>query len=209
MARRKKTWVESQNPVLGDDSSLMEYLLHAVWKNCRRLGWDMAYDWRSESFCRVDVWLPPQKGFASTRLYFDTATPGNLISFDGDPLHSTSETVAFVKSFMVELKCVLKEWIKKKGEAEAQRVFYLGPGKQKNPSAILADGKQSGEQPKQPAESGAASSSMTVDTLNVFMPGAQQVNQSGEVNLNSAGDTNVGGDAIGGDKATTEIETKQ
>ena len=50
----------------------------------------------------------------------------------------------------------------------------------------------------QPAARGASSSSMTVE--NLFMPGSQQVNQSGEVNINSGDNTTVGGDIIGRDK---------
>jgi hypothetical protein len=125
--KQEKTWVESQNFVLGDNSGLMEHLLHAIWKNCKRLGWDMGYDWRSDSFAKVDAW--EVEGSGSLRLFFDTSTPGNLVSFERDFNH-TSADLGFVKSLNIEIRQTLDEWVKKKGTAEAARVFYLRTGKQ-------------------------------------------------------------------------------
>ena len=52
---------------------------------------------------------------------------------------------------------------------------------------------------EQPAERSAATSSLKVNTLNVYMPGSQTVNQSGRVNINSGEDTTVDGDVTGKD----------
>jgi hypothetical protein len=149
MAKRKNqemTWVERQNFYLDDSATLIQYLLFAVWKNCKRLGWDMEYERRSESFYRVDVWLPREKGVGYAIIYFDTVTPGNLITFDN--IANAHEAKTFIKSLAVEIREILDEWERKKGKAEGQRVNYLLTGK----PAILVDGKQSVEQPKrQPA----------------------------------------------------------
>ena len=72
MPRRKKTWVERINfTSIDDDADLIDHLEYAVYRSCRRLGWDMSRTREGDNFRKIETWLPHKD-------YPETVTVSNV-----------------------------------------------------------------------------------------------------------------------------------
>lgn len=122
MARRKKTWVERTNyTYLDDDCDLPDYLVFAAYQTCKRFGWDMSVTRQSETFRKIETWLPTESGFSSIcgvdvivdvknpkQLYRRSAVDGSLpLAFNKA---GRQEAQAFMDALDLEIKHMLQEW---------------------------------------------------------------------------------------------------
>lgn len=122
MARRKKTWVERTNYThLDENCDLPDYLVFAVFQTCKRLGWDMGVTRQSETFRKIETWLPTESGLSyicGVDVILDVKNPKQpyrRTAVDGNQYLAINqagrqEAQAFIDALDLEIKHMLEEW---------------------------------------------------------------------------------------------------